>query len=67
MTVAGAHTADRSARTRPTREGFLKRLEKEVDPDGKLPPAERLQRAEHAERAYMLQLAKRSLSARKTK
>ena len=63
--ISWAHTADRSARTRPAREAFLKRFEKEVDPDGKLPPEERLQRAEHAKRAYMLQLAKRSLSARK--
>jgi hypothetical protein len=65
--ISWAHTADRSARTRPAREAFLKRFEKEVDPDGTLPPEERLQRAEHAKRAYMLQLAKRSLSARKTK
>jgi hypothetical protein len=43
----------------PTRETFLKRFEKEVDPDGALPPEERQQRAEHAKRAYMLQLAKR--------
>ena len=65
--ISWARTADRSARTRPAREAFLKRFEKEVDPDGTLPAGERLQRAEHAMRAYMLQLAKRSLSARKAK
>jgi hypothetical protein len=59
-----ARTPDRSARTRPAREAFLRRFEKEVDPDGALPPAERRQRAEHAKRAYMLQLAKRSRAAR---
>jgi hypothetical protein len=47
------------------REAFLKRFEKEVDPDGKLPAEERRQRAEHAKRAYMLQLAKRSGASRK--
>lgn len=63
--ISWAHTADRSARTRPAREAFLKRFEKEVDPDGTLPPRERQQRAEHAKRAYMLQLAKRGIAARK--
>jgi hypothetical protein len=55
------------ARTRPARETFLKRFEEEVDPDGTLPPEERRQRAEHAKRAYMLQLAKRSAAARKAR
>jgi hypothetical protein len=63
--VSWARTHDRSARTRPAREAFLKRFEKEVDPDGTLPPEDRRQRAEHAKRAYMLQLAKRSAAARK--
>jgi hypothetical protein len=64
--ISWAHTADRSARTRPAREAFLKRFEKEVDPDGTLPPRERQQRAEHAKRAYMLQLTKRRIAANKT-
>jgi hypothetical protein len=62
-----ARTPDRSARTRPARDAFLRRFEKEVDPDGTLPPEERRQRAEHAKRAYMLQLAKRSAAARKAR
>jgi hypothetical protein len=62
-----ARTRDRPARTRPARDAFLKRFEKEVDPDGTLPPEERRQRAEHAKRAYMLQLAKRSAAARKAR
>ena len=65
--ISWARTHDRAARTRPARETFLKRFEKEVDPDGTLPPEERRQRAEHAKRAYMLQLAKRSAAARKAR
>jgi hypothetical protein len=65
--ISWARTHDRTARTRPAREAFLKRFEKEVDPDGTLPPGERRQRAEHAKRAYMLQLAKRSAAARKVR
>jgi len=65
--VSWARTHDRPARTRPAREAFLKRFEKEVDPDGSLSPEERRQRAEHAKRAYMLQLAKRSAAARKAR
>jgi hypothetical protein len=62
-----ACTHDRAARTRPAREAFLKRFEKEVDQDETLPAEERRQRAEHAKRAHMLKLAKRSAAARKAK
>jgi hypothetical protein len=65
--ISWARTHDRTVRTRPARETFLKRFEKEVDPDGTLPPEERQQCAEHAKRAYMLQLAKRSADVRKGK
>jgi len=65
--VSWACTRDRAARTRPAREAFLKRFEKEVDPDGTLSHEERRQRAEHAKRAYMLRLAKRSAVARKAR
>jgi hypothetical protein len=60
--ISWARTSDRSARTRPAREAFLKRFEREVDPDGKLPPEERRRRAEHAKRAYMLRLRKRAVA-----
>lgn len=63
--ISWSRTADRSARTRPARQAFLARFEREVDPDGQLPPAERHKRAEHALRAYMLRLAKRSAAARR--
>lgn len=57
--ISWARTQDRSARTRPAREAFLRRFEDEVDPDRKLPPDERARRASHALRAYMLRLRKR--------
>ena len=63
--ISWARTHDRTARTRPREKRSSKRFEKEVDPDGTLPPEERRQRAEHAKRAYMLQLAKRSADARR--
>jgi hypothetical protein len=63
--VSWSRTADRRARTQPGRDKFLERFEREVDPHGTLPPHERRQRAEHAKRAYMLRLAKRSALARK--
>jgi hypothetical protein len=63
--ISWARTSDRSARTRPAREAFLKSFERKVDPDGKLPPEERRRRAEHALRAHMLRLRKRGTSARK--
>ena len=40
----------------PARAAFLARFDREVDPDGILPPAERARRAEYAKRAYMLRL-----------
>ena len=64
--ISWARTQDRSARTRPAREAFLKRFEREVDPDHTLSPDERRHRAEHARRAYMLRLAKRAVAARRT-
>jgi hypothetical protein len=63
--ISWARTADRSARTRPARQAFLAKFEKEVDPDGKLAPEERALRASHALRAYMLQLRKRAMLPRK--
>jgi hypothetical protein len=47
--------------------GFRARFEREVDPDGTLPPAERAARAERARRAYMLTLAARSAAVRRKK
>lgn len=63
----GMADVDRSARTRPARQAFLKRFETEVDPNGELQPDERHRRAEHALRAYMLRLAQRAVAARKSR
>ena len=65
--ISWSRTADRSARTRRARQAFLARFEKEVDPDGTLPPGERQIRAEHAMRAHMLRLAKRAVAARRAR
>ena len=51
----------------PANRGFRAKFERQVDPDGKLDPAERAARAERARRAYMLQLAARSAASRRNK
>ena len=63
--ISWSRTSDRQARTQPGRDKFLERFEREVDPEGILPDPERKRRAEHAKKAYMLRLAKRSARARK--
>ena len=44
--------------------GLLRKFEDKVDPDGVLPPNERLRRAEAARRAHMVSLAFKSSRAR---
>jgi hypothetical protein len=63
--ISWSKTSDRSARTKPARDTFISRFERLVDPDGTLPPDERRRRAQHALRAHMLRLAKRSAMARR--
>ena len=53
--------------TAPGRASFLARFEREVDPEGKLSPAERQRRAAMLRRAHMLELAHRSAMARRTR
>lgn len=60
-----ARTPDRAARTANARKAALDRFEKQVDPDGILPPAERAKRAEHARKAYFIRLALKSAQARR--
>jgi len=43
--------------TQAARAAFLNRFEREVDPDGSLPPAERARRAQADLRAHMTRLA----------
>lgn len=53
--------------TSAARREFLSRFEREVDPEGILPEAERQRRAEHARKAHMTRLALRSAVARRNK
>ena len=50
--------------TQAARAAFLTRFEREVDPDGSLPPAERARRAQAALKAHMTRLALASSRAR---
>ena len=60
-----ARTDDPSARTANARKAMLDKFETQVDPDGKLTPAERAKRAEHARKAYFKRLALKSARARR--
>jgi hypothetical protein len=55
--VRWSAVADPTAETAPARSAFLGKFEAEVDPDGKLPDAERTRRALIARRAYMARLS----------
>jgi rubrerythrin len=59
-----ARTPDQATRTWPARKAALHRSEREVDPDGVLPPRERAKRAESARKAHMQRLALKSAAAR---
>jgi hypothetical protein len=60
-----ATVADRTAATAPARAAFLDRFERQVDPDGLLPPDERARRAESARKAHFGRLALASARARR--
>lgn len=60
-----AKTPDRTARTANARRAFLNRFDDEVDPERRLDPQERAVRAEHARKAYFLDLARKSAQARR--
>jgi hypothetical protein len=51
--------------TEPARRAFNDRFEKQVDPDGVLPPSERQRRADAAKKAYFTRLALKSAQARR--
>ncbi len=67
----GAHVThslhDSRRVTHNARQAFLERFEREVDPEGTLPPEERQRRAEHAKSAYFAKLAHKSAKARRTR
>jgi uncharacterized protein with PIN domain len=60
-------TDDRSARTAPGREAAFSRYEAQVDPEGKLDPAERRLRARYLQRAHMAELSVKAAQARRAK
>lgn len=60
-------TGDPAARTAPARSAFLSRFDREVDPEGTLPDAERHRRADAARKAYFTRLAYASSRARSAK
>lgn len=58
---------DSRAHTQPARNAFLARFEREVDPESRLPEAERKRRAEAARHAYFTKLAYQSSRARRAR
>jgi hypothetical protein len=53
--------------TAPARGAFLSSFERQADPDGILPVAERMRRAEHLKKAHFLRLAMKSAATRKAR
>jgi hypothetical protein len=58
-------THDPRQTTKPARDAFLARFERQVDPGSDLPEAERQRRAEAAKKAYFSRLALKSAQARR--
>lgn len=58
-------TTDPVAGTEAARSAALLRFERQVDPDGVLPPQERARRAESLRKAYFTKIALRSAQARR--
>jgi hypothetical protein len=65
--ILWSRVPDRSAHTAPARKAFRAKFEREVDPEGKLSPAERSRRAGHLRKAYYIRLAALSAKARRRK
>jgi len=63
--TATATAADRERQAAAGQGGLLAAFERQVDPDGVLPPAERARRAQSARTAHMLRLALASAKARR--
>jgi len=56
-------THDPKETTKSARTAFMARFEREVDPEGALPPKERARRADAARKAYFTRLAHKSAKA----
>lgn len=62
-----SQTADATAATAPMRAALMTKYEKQVDPEGLLAPKERTRRAELARKAFMTDIARRSVASRRKK
>jgi hypothetical protein len=62
-----AKTEDRRAASEPGRRAAEDRFERQVDPDGVLPPEERAKRAASARKAFYARLALASVRARRAR
>lgn len=60
-----AREPDRAESTQGWRDGFTRKLEREIDPDGLLPPPELAVRVEAARRAHLVNAARLSVKARR--
>lgn len=60
-----ARTADRAGRTQRARSAAWSRFEALVDPEGKLPAAQRAQMAQNARQAHFKRMALKSVEARR--
>lgn len=60
-----SRTADTTAATAPMRDARLAQFEAQVDPEGVLAPEERQRRAGLARKAFMTDMARRSVASRR--
>lgn len=60
-----AQTPDATAATQAARTALLDRFDRQVDPDGTLPPEQRARMAASARKAYFTRLAYKSAQARR--
>lgn len=60
-----ANTPNPTARTEAARKAADDRFEKQVDPEGVLPPEERARRAAHARKAFYASIQLKSATARR--
>lgn len=62
-----AAVPDRPAAMKPLRDGFTRKLEREIDPDGRLSPQELATRVEMARAAHMARMTRLAAKARREK
>jgi hypothetical protein len=65
--ISWTNTADRAARTAKARAAAMDRFDRQVDPEGKMAPAERAKRAESARKAHYARMAYNSVRARRAR